>query len=425
MGDAIFSRGQLLANGRYRIERLLGEGGMGTVYQATELNLERTVALKVLLPELSQHPTARQRMEAEAKAMARIRSPHVVGINTISDEGGLLVIDLEYMSGGSLADRLDGRGVDEATAKDWITQILKGLEALHKAGLVHRDLKPANVLIDEHGALKVTDLGIAQDSQRSSGFKTRHDANLGTAEYMAPEQVQSAATVDARADVYAAGIMLYEFLVGHVPFQGEDWEVKAAQVRDTPDLTVVQRRSATLTHVLDTALAKEPERRFRTAGDMAKALVEPPESPARSSGNRSYTTASNNDMPERRPRFKMPMAAAVGAAVAVLAAGVGVWALQGGSEERAAQAEALEPDSAPTATTARLAGAGGPDSTGAAVAQINQADAAQTEPGTQPNTEQVRPLGQGALGDTGATSTENPKFAMGSTAARSHAILGR
>jgi serine/threonine-protein kinase len=148
MNSAIFHPNQLIAQGRYRIDRLLGEGGMGVVYEATELTLERKVALKVLLPELSQHPTARQRMEAEAKAMARLNSPHVVRVNTVFDEGGLLVIDLEFMGGGSLADRLDGRGVDEATAREWISQILKGLDALHKVGLVHRDLKPANVLLD-------------------------------------------------------------------------------------------------------------------------------------------------------------------------------------------------------------------------------------------------------------------------------------
>lgn len=276
MNSAIFLPGQLLAQGRYRIERLLGEGGMGVVYEATELTLERKVALKVLLPELSQHPTARQRMEAEAKAMARLNSPHVVRVNTVFDEGGLLVIDLEFMGGGSLADRLDGSGVDEATARDWISQILKGLEALHKVGLVHRDLKPANVLLDEQGVLKVTDLGIAQDSQRTGGLKTRHDANLGTAEYMAPEQVQSAATVDARADVYAAGVMLYEFLTGRVPFSGEDWAVKAAQVKEEPDLGVVRAKSPALGAVVERALAKEADRRWPSAVEMHGALAAQP-----------------------------------------------------------------------------------------------------------------------------------------------------
>ncbi len=276
MNNAIFHPNQLIAQGRYRIDRLLGEGGMGAVYEATELALERKVALKVLLPELSLHPTARQRMEAEAKALARLNSPHVVRVNTVFDEGGLLVIDLEFMGGGSLADRVDGRGVDEATARDWISQILKGLEALHKVGLVHRDLKPANVLLDEHGVLKVTDLGIAQDSQRTGGLKTRHDANLGTAEYMAPEQVQSAATVDARADVYAAGVMLYEFLTGSVPFSGEDWAVKAAQVKEEPDLEPVRAKSPALGAVVERALAKAPDRRWATAGEMHAALAAQP-----------------------------------------------------------------------------------------------------------------------------------------------------
>ena len=158
---APFAPGTLLAHGRYRVDRVLGEGGMGAVYAATELALKRPVALKVLLPELSAHPTARARMEAEAQAMARLNSPHVVRVHTVFDEGGLLVIDLEFMAGGSLEGQLRGGPIDPATARQWLGQVLLGLDALHKAGLVHRDLKPANVLVDSDGVLKVTDLGIA------------------------------------------------------------------------------------------------------------------------------------------------------------------------------------------------------------------------------------------------------------------------
>jgi serine/threonine protein kinase len=282
-GAGGFLPGQTLRGGRYRVERLLGAGGMGTVYAATDLtNMER-VALKVLLPELSNHPTARQRMEGEARALYRIRSANVVELRAVFNEDGLLVLGLEFMAGGSLDQQLDGKGVSPDLARAWTSQILRGLEALHAAGLVHRDLKPANILLDEHGTLKVTDLGIAQDSQRQGDLRTRHDANLGTAEYMAPEQIQSAATVDARADVYAAGIILYELLTGAVPFGGNEFAVKAGHVQRQPDLGAVRARCPELVWVVARALEKNPDQRFASAaafraalfGETAKQRVQP------------------------------------------------------------------------------------------------------------------------------------------------------
>jgi formylglycine-generating enzyme required for sulfatase activity len=276
MGPASHAPGALLAGGRYRVESVLGEGGMGIVYAATELALERQVALKVLHPELSAHPTARLRMEGEARALARINSPHVVRVNTVFDDGGLLVIDLEFLPGGSLADRMAGRAIDVETARDWCRQILVGLEAIHGVGLIHRDLKPANILLDASGALKVTDLGLVHDAQRTGDLKTRHDAQLGTPEYMAPEQIASPTRVDARVDVYATGIILYELLVGHVPFRGGEFEVKAGHVQRDPDLAPVLARSPQLAEVLATALAKDPEARFASAAAFRTALVSRP-----------------------------------------------------------------------------------------------------------------------------------------------------
>jgi hypothetical protein len=269
-----FAPGGVVGQGRYRVEALLGKGGMGSVYAATELTLGRKVALKVLLPELSNHPTARQRMEGEARALARISSPHVVRLNTVFDEGGLLVLDLEFVGGGALENQLDNDrdGVDESTARAWASQILRGLEAMHAQGLVHRDLKPANILLDEHGTLKVTDLGIAQDSHRAGSLRTRHDANLGTAEYMAPEQIQSAAAVDARADVYAVGVILYQLVTGRVPFEGGEFEVKAGHVQRSPDMAPVRARAPGLAPVIACALAKDPDARFASASDFRAAL---------------------------------------------------------------------------------------------------------------------------------------------------------
>jgi formylglycine-generating enzyme required for sulfatase activity len=254
------------------VEHLLGEGGMGAVYKATELTLEIPVALKVLHPELVAHPTARRRMEAEARAMARIDSPHVVRIRTVFDEGGLLVLDLEYLSGGSLA--IAAGGVDEATARGWMAEVLEGLAAIHEAGLVHRDIKPANVLLSAKGRLKVTDLGIAHDESRTQGTRTRLGARMGTPEYMAPEQIDGQ-PVDVRADVYSAGVMLYQILTGRCPYEGDEFDILYGHKKLKPDLEPVRAKSPTLALVVERALAKDPGARFGSMAEMAAAMVAP------------------------------------------------------------------------------------------------------------------------------------------------------
>lgn len=270
VSEAHFQPGHLLAQGRYRIDRLLGEGGMGAVYAATEMALEIPVALKVLHPELVAHPTARHRMEAEAKAMARIDSPHVVRIRTVFDEGGLLVLDLEYLPGGPL--EIPAPGVDEATARTWMAEVLEGLTAIHEAGLVHRDIKPANVLVTAKGRLKVTDLGIAHDESRNQGPRTRLGARLGTPEYMAPEQIDGQ-PVDVRADVYSAGVMLYQLLAGRCPFEGDEFDVLYGHKKLKPDMAPVLAKSPTLARVVERALSKQPESRFASMAEMAAAMV--------------------------------------------------------------------------------------------------------------------------------------------------------
>jgi hypothetical protein len=305
-GSGGFVPGQLVRDGRYRVESVLGSGGMGTVYAATDLSTGERVALKVLLPELSNHPTARERMLGEAHALHRVRSPNVVQLNAAFVEAGLLVLGLEFMPGGALDARLDGRGVDPETARAWTSHILRGLEALHAAGLVHRDLKPANVLLDAQGTLKVTDLGIAADSQRTSHLKTQIDASLGTPEYMAPEQIRSASTVDARADLYAVGVILYELLTGSVPFRGSEFDVKSGHVQRQPDLAPVRARAPELVWVVARALEKAPSERFATASEFRTALygqtlprppaeVEARPSPARPTGLQDLQAAWHRD----------------------------------------------------------------------------------------------------------------------------------
>jgi hypothetical protein len=271
--------GAKLRDGSYEIVRHIGQGGMGTVYLATDLRLEREVALKLLNRELMGHATARTRMEREANALARLNHPNVVDIYDVFEHEGTLALVIEYVQGGALTDRL-GQGVMPwREAVRFIDGILSGLEGLHEAGLVHRDLKPDNVLIDPRGDTpKITDLGVAHDA--AGRGMTRQGTRLGTPEYMSPEQVQGV-EIDGRSDLYAAGIVLYEMLTGQVPFTGEsEWGIWDAQVRQAPDLSRIPSEvPEAITTALKTALAKDPQERFESAKAMRQALELPQDAP--------------------------------------------------------------------------------------------------------------------------------------------------
>lgn len=266
--------GAELADGRYYVLQELGAGGMGTVYRAVDRRIKREVALKVLHPELTGHPTARRRMVQEAEALARMESPNVVRVFDVFDEGALLIIVLELVTGGDLTTVLKGGGIGESEAVRLCRGILVGLQAIHEAGLVHRDIKPNNILLTATGIPKVTDLGVARDSQARE--RTQLGASLGTPEYMSPEQVQGV-VVDARSDVYAVGLVLFELLTGRSPFDGtSDFDFRTAHVRSAPRLQLLDgRASAATIRVIAKALMKEPGERFGSAAEMLRALEGP------------------------------------------------------------------------------------------------------------------------------------------------------
>ncbi len=265
-----FSIGGLVAGGRYRIDAQLGEGGMGTVWRATDVMLDRTVALKCLAAELTAHPTARRRMEQEARVLARVQSPNVVQVRNVFEEADILTLELEYVSGGDLEGRVSPGGLADSAVLDLAVKTLNGLKAIHAAGLVHRDIKPANVLLDEAGQPKITDLGVAHDPKARE--KTRLGTSLGTPDYMSPEQVRGEA-VDARSDVYAMGVMVYQLLCGELPFSGtSEFDIASAHVREAPDLGRLARTSKPETVAwVARALAKSPGDRWQSADEMAKA----------------------------------------------------------------------------------------------------------------------------------------------------------
>ncbi|MBM4345486.1 MAG: protein kinase [Deltaproteobacteria bacterium] len=263
--------GQQFADGRYDLVRELGGGGMGTVLEALDRRLNRKVALKILHPELVAHASARRRMAQEAQALARIEHPNVVRVFDVFDEGPLLVMVMELVSGGDLRRHIGPNGLAEARAVALMGGVLAGLQAIHDAGLIHRDLKPGNVLLAADGTPKVTDLGVARDS--TARERTQLGATLGTLEYISPEQVQGF-SVDVRSDLYAAGIVLFELLTGRKPYDaGSDFEITAAHVQQAPRLDLLNGRcGAGTVAVVQIALAKERHQRFGSAQAMATAL---------------------------------------------------------------------------------------------------------------------------------------------------------
>jgi eukaryotic-like serine/threonine-protein kinase len=202
-------------DGRYRVESLIATGGMATVYLGTDTRLDRTVALKIMHAELANDEDFVRRFVGEARSVARLSHPNVVGVYDQGADGRMLYLAMEYVPGRTLRDLLNERGrLDPREALDIMEGVLGGLGAAHAAGLVHRDVKPENVLLTTGHAVKVADFGLARMLAGSSQTKT--GMLIGTAAYLAPEQV-SRGVADARTDVYAAGIMLFEMLTGQQP----------------------------------------------------------------------------------------------------------------------------------------------------------------------------------------------------------------
>jgi eukaryotic-like serine/threonine-protein kinase len=217
--DTTLSRlhaGQLL-DGRYRVGSWIARGGMATVYLGTDTKLDRTVALKVAHAELAGDPDFVRRFTGEARSVARLSSPNVVGVYDQGSDGDLLYLVMEYVPGQTLRDLMRSRGrLSPHEALDIMSGVLSGLAAAHEAGIVHRDVKPENVLLGN--TVKVADFGLARAA--SGATYTRTGMIIGTAAYLAPEQVTRSVS-DARTDVYAAGVMLYEMLTGVQPHTAE------------------------------------------------------------------------------------------------------------------------------------------------------------------------------------------------------------
>src|SRR5215831_34085 len=266
--------GQLL-DGRYRVGSWIARGGMATVYLGTDTKLDRTVALKVAHAELAGDPEFARRFTGEARSVARLSSPNVVGVYDQGSDGDLLYLVMEYVPGRTLRELLRERGrLGPREALDIISAVLTGLAAAHQAGIEHRDVKPENVLLGDGNTVKVADFGLARAASRAS--HTRTGMIIGTAAYLAPEQV-SRSVSDARTDVYAAGVMLYEMLTGAQPHT-EDTPLAVAHKHVSDPVpapsSVVPGLPPSLDALVALATSRDPDLRPADAGQFLHAITE-------------------------------------------------------------------------------------------------------------------------------------------------------
>lgn len=258
--------------GPYRIESLLGVGGMGQVYRATGPD-GQAVALKLIKADLARDDTFRRRFDREARIAQEVQHPHVVQVLDKAEHEGIPYLAQRYIAGGNLADMIEKRGqLDLATAARICRQVASGLDALHERGLFHRDIKPGNILLDEEGTAYITDFGLAKDSQGS--LLTRPGQALGSMDYMAPEQIRSEEITGA-ADTYALGCVMYECLCGAPPFADrQGMRVLWAHLQDPPPDPASHRSELPqgVSSAILKALDKEAAGRQQSAGELAEQI---------------------------------------------------------------------------------------------------------------------------------------------------------
>ena len=306
--DDILKRLQQSLGDRYAVEREVGRGGMATVYLATDLKHQRSVAIKVLLPELAAS-VGHDRFLQEIGIAAKLQHPHILPVYDSGEADGLLYYVMPFVEGESLRDLIVRQGQLEPDQALLIAREVAGaLDFAHRSGVVHRDIKPANILISDGHAV-VADFGIARAiSVSGSQGLTQAGMAIGTPSYMSPEQALGETDLDGRTDVYALGSVLYEMMAGSPPFEGTSPQ---AIVAKTISATIpkLERDTVGVQPVIERAMAKEPGDRFQTAGEMERAL-------------RSGSTSLSGPVAQPRKRSMMVGAVAI---VVVAAAAVALW----------------------------------------------------------------------------------------------------
>jgi serine/threonine protein kinase len=281
-----------IVGGKYRLRRLIGEGGMGSVWAAVHEALDRTVAIKFLRPSDIDAETASARFVAEARSAAKVKHRFVVDVFDFGiSEDGIYYMVQELLEGEELAACVGhGPAWEVRDAVKFIAECLSGLEAVHQAGIVHRDLKPENIFVirDDSGRTpKLLDFGISKVQQPTGSTRvgartgrqrqlTGQDATVGTPWYMSPEQLRGRKDLDGRADIYSVGVILYEWLTGRVPYQDENVAELSLQIASGSASALVTLRPElghALSGIVAKALAPEPQERFASASELRDALL--------------------------------------------------------------------------------------------------------------------------------------------------------
>jgi serine/threonine protein kinase len=260
--------------GQYQIVEQIGQGGMATVYRAYQPSIHRNVAIKILPSQYAQDPNFVKRFEQEAKAIAALEHPHILPVYDFGTQDGLTYMVMRYIKGGTLSN-LMGQNLPYDRVVSLIGDVARALDYAHKQGVVHRDIKPSNILIDDNGEPLLTDFGIAKMMAGSGATQlTGAGSVLGTPAYMSPEQAQGV-KIDARTDIYSLGVILYELLTGQQPYRAETpvaIVLKHVSEPLTPPRMINPNIPDPLERVVIKAMAKEPEQRYQTAGEMQRAL---------------------------------------------------------------------------------------------------------------------------------------------------------
>ncbi|MBU9766609.1 transporter substrate-binding domain-containing protein [Mycobacterium sp. TNTM28] len=314
--------------GHYQLQKLIGRGGMGEVYQAYDADTDRIVALKVLPPHLAADTTFQERFRRESHAAAGVSNPHVVPIHGYGEIDGRLYLDMRLIEGRNLGAMLTktGKPLDPEFVVGMIGQVAEALDSAHRAGLIHRDVKPSNILIADNDFVYLIDFGLARTA--GDAGMTTAGSTLGTLAYMAPERFDGG-KVDPRSDVYALACVLYECLTGERPYPADSLEQQIAghMVSPAPRASDKDPRLAAFDEVIAKGMAKKPSKRYQNAGELAAAARAALAVPVRVTGRSGRHSAQR--VPTRRVSKKL--AAIAGATVLVAALGaVGLWQLRAG-----------------------------------------------------------------------------------------------